>query len=457
LPKCSQKKKLLGKLVSLRFAVERRAVVCLCDWRDGDAARNANQNEHDENDSADESSDADALASLLTCFGDADKVEWLGSSTRQKKGERDTKEAKNKSHDPWWFADCAVVVVSAAKREDDAKDENAKDEGNVIVIDATESHADARETNHVSTQHPDDAFFRPERNRTSDRTGDENPDNGESPSWGFPFFGTTGTRTESPTTPSFLSPRTLHGVNRLASQLTERSCLFVVVTNCDGLHGRPDVAEAFVFVQKNTKIVSGNVFCLPATLVEERAFGKKCDENKNRWRYAANGWYREWATHRASTLWPFYSEARSTIRFWGTLGADADLRKETTEKAKVDERATASDGVAPRSAAEAATFETLNSTRGYTSDSTNTTPFLSKAKSGTHKGGTHQAALELASLAALRSVGSFLRWSIEGRPELGIKGAPDVATARLRADPTLTNRHGLGLSQIQAHCLLPRS
>jgi hypothetical protein len=128
------------------------------------------------------------------------------------------------------------------------------------------------------------------------------------------------------------------------------------------------------------------------------------------------------------------------------------LRKETTEKAKVDERAMASDGVAPRSEAEAATFETLNPTRGYTSDSTKTTPFLSKAKSG-----THQAALELASLAALRSVGSFLRWSIEGRPELGIKGAPDVATARLRADPTLTNRHGLGLSQIQAHCLLPRS
>ena len=53
------------------------------------------------------------------------------------------------------------------------------------------------------------------------------------------------------------------------------------------------------------------------------------------------------------------------------------------------------------------------------------------------------AASALASAAASRSLYSFLRWAIEGRPQFGVAGAPAIAAARLESDPGVMRRAAL--------------
>ena len=54
--------------------------------------------------------------------------------------------------------------------------------------------------------------------------------------------------------------------------------------------------------------------------------------------------------------------------------------------------------------------------------------------------GVGEAASKLHASAALVSLGSFLRTSIEGLPRLGVIGAPEIASRHMRQDPHLTRR-----------------
>ena len=113
LPECAHKKRLLAHAVSLRFAAERRAVLCVFDRRRrGAATRKQSPNDG----KADASVEGhDSLTNVRECFGEADRVEWRSAGTA-----RDD-DGYAPRDDPWWFADGVVVMVTAADADELAK------------------------------------------------------------------------------------------------------------------------------------------------------------------------------------------------------------------------------------------------------------------------------------------------------------------------------------------------
>ena len=380
--------------------------MCVCDWRDYDSKVDADNNDSNSSE-------------VLNCFGDAEKVEWL-SPMRRKNNDSDGADtnAKTKTDDPWWFADAVVVLVSARSGEGEL---DGEDEEPPLLSE------ESAQLNDVSTQHPDETFFRRQRQESAEENTSEELSMSASSSWTFPFFG-------ADTKPkAFVSRKILKDIERLTQQLNSSKDVFVVCESCDNKEGRPLVENAATLINTSIPgIDTHQVLCLETTLAEEGRFGSS--NNKNcEWRHTLRNWYCGWARDRSSVLWPAYARARSTIRFWGALAADADLNYSSQSRADEESEVNA-DGVALRSAAKAANA-------GIETSSTDTETSSTSNQSGTSTSTSKISAV--ASAAALRSNGSFLKWAIEGRPNLGIEGAPQVAQSRLKHDPQLRKRTSL--------------
>ena len=97
--------------MSLRFAAERRAALCVCDRRRRDA-RNEKQPGPDAKTTSTRKRKPNDL--VRDSFGEADRVEWQLTAGASR--------ANNGKDDPWWFADGVVVLVTAANAE--AREQN---------------------------------------------------------------------------------------------------------------------------------------------------------------------------------------------------------------------------------------------------------------------------------------------------------------------------------------------
>ena len=244
-----------------------------------------------------------------------------------------------------------------------------------------------------------------------------------------------------------LSASDAEHVRRLARQLASPNDVFVIVETCDGTKGRVELENALDAASRATDIDASRILCLESTLESESnaTIEKK---NVSRWRAGTSTWYREWARERAATLWPAFAEARATVRFWGALGGDAEMKKNAVrtrhrEECGADENERIAPSVsaasALRSAAEAVnapsttTIEKIEKIEKRTGDASEASAASVPAA----------AASALASAAASRSLYSFLRWAIEGRPQFGVAGAPAIAAARLESDPGVMRRAAL--------------
>ena len=163
LPECAHKKRLLAHLVSLRFAAERRAALCVFDRRRRDA--------RDEKKPGPASMASDAKTTSKTekrkpndlvrdSFGETDRVEWQLTASASR--------TDNGKDDPWWFADGVVVLVTAADAEAREENENENENENVSEAPAPRGDDDdddddddekTKPRRTVSTQFPDARFF----------------------------------------------------------------------------------------------------------------------------------------------------------------------------------------------------------------------------------------------------------------------------------------------------------
>ena len=116
--------------MSLRFAAERRAALCVWDRR-----RRDERNEKKPGPASDAKTTSTQTKRkpndlVRDSFGEADRVEWqctAGGASRAN-NEKDGKD------DPWWFADGVVVLVTAADAEarEENEKENEKEKENMI-------------------------------------------------------------------------------------------------------------------------------------------------------------------------------------------------------------------------------------------------------------------------------------------------------------------------------------
>ena len=477
LPECAHKKRLLAHLVSLRFAAERRAALCVFDRRRRDA--------RDEKKPGPASMASDAKTTSKTekrkpndlvrdSFGETDRVEWQLTASASR--------TDNGKDDPWWFADGVVVLVTAADAE--AREENEKENENENVSEAPAPRGDDDDDDDdddekkkprrtVSTQFPDSRFFDEfaETARTRETTWasespyarlvskKKKPETTSASAWSFPSLGdwsdwagadaTTSNHTTQNFEVSVLSASDAEHVRRLARQLASPNDVFVIVETCDGTKGRVELENALDAASRATGIDASRILCLESTLESEsNATIEKNVSRLSRWRAGTSTWYREWARERAATLWPAFAEARATVRFWGALGGDAEMQKNAVrtrhrEECGADENERIAPSVsaasALRSAAEAVnapsttTIEKIEKIEKRTGDASEASAASVPAA----------AASALASAAASRSLYSFLRWAIEGRPQFGVAGAPAIAAARLESDPGVMRRAAL--------------
>jgi hypothetical protein len=217
--------------------------------------------------------------------------------------------------------------------------------------------------------------------------------------------------------------------------------VFLIVEMCDGADGRVATQNALADA---TGVDASRILCLESNITSS-AF---ISDAASCWRAAASAWYREWARERAATLWPAFADARATVRFWGALGGDPEMRFVDARGEDGGSEANAFGALAPVSAAFA-----LRSVAEAANDSSSKTSEEKETSASERRGSTNEsssaasasaaAASALASAAASRSLGSFLRWAIEGRPQFGIAGAPAIAAARLKSDPNVTRRAAL--------------
>ena len=476
LPECAHKKRLLAHLVSLRFAAERRAALCVCDRR-----RRDERNEKKPGPASDAKTTSTQTKRkpndlVRDSFGEADRVEWhctAGGASRANNG-------KDGKDDPWWFADGVVVLVTAADAE--AREENEKEKAreDVSVAPAPCGEDDDDEDDDdddektkprhrtVSTQFPDERFFDRfgrETTRTRETTcesespsarlvSEKPPETTSAFAWSFPSLGdwsdwsggdadTTSNHNADSTEVSVLSASDAETTRRLARQLASPRDVFVIVEMCDGADGRVALENALDAAARATGIDASRILCLESTLDLE----SNATDVSSRWRAAASAWYREWARERAATLWPAFAEARATVRFWGALGGDAEMEMRAVRTRDEDGGSDENERIAPpvsaasalRSAAEAAN-EPSTTTSAKTATSTSRTGDASEASAASDPAATASA---LASAAASRSLYSFLRWAIEGRPQFGVAGAPAIAAARLESDPGVMRRAAL--------------
>ena len=482
LPECAHKKRLLAHLVSLRFAAERRAALCVWDRR-----RRDERNEKKPGPASDAKTTSTQTKRkpndlVRDSFGEADRVEWqctAGGASRAN-NEKDGKD------DPWWFADGVVVLVTAAdaeaREENEKENEKEKARENVSEAPAPRGDDDDDEDDDdddddektkprnrtVSTQFPDERFFDRfgrETTRTRETTcesespsarlvSEKPPETTSAFAWSFPSLGdwsdwsgadadTTSNHNADSTEVSVLSAPDAETTRRLARQLASPRDVFVIVELCDGADGRVALENALDAAARATGIDASRILCLESTLDLE----SNATDVSSRWRAAASAWYREWARERAATLWPAFAEARATVRFWGALGGDAEMEMRAVRTRDEDGGSDENERIAPpvsaasalRSAAEAAN-EPSTTTSAKTATSASRTGDASEASAASTPAATASA---LASAAASRSLYSFLRWAIEGRPQFGVAGAPAIAAARLESDPGVMRRAAL--------------
>ena len=459
LPECAHKKRLLAHAVSLRFAAERRAVLCVFDRRRR-GAPTRKESPTDGKKKADKSSveGRDSLTKVRECFGEADRVEWRSAGTA-----RDD-DAYAPRDDPWWFADGVVVLVTAA----DA-DELAREKEKMAREDVSEAPRgdDEDDDEHetvtprvvdVSTQFPDERFFdrfsattEPRGSSSaSETTSARDPPTTSAGAWSFPSLGDWSdwaptSKTNADACP--ISRSDADTARRLARQLASPKDVFLIVEMCDGADGRVTTENASADAKKKnlaraTGVDASRILCLESTLPSS-AFNS---DAASRWRASASAWYREWARERAATLWPAFADARATVRFWGALGGDPEMRAVDARgedggsegNAFVAEPVSAASAL--RSAAEAANEPSTATSEDTTTSASERTGYENAASAAS---ASAAAASALASAAASRSLGSFLRWAIEGRPQFGVAGAPAIAAARLKSDPGVTRRAAL--------------
>ena len=407
-------------------------------------------------------------------------MEWqctAGGASRANNG----KDGKDGKDDPWWFADGVVVLVTAADAE--AREENEKEKAREDVSEAPAPRGDDDEDEDdddddektkprhrtVSTQFPDERFFDRfgrETTRTRETTcesespsarlvSEKPPETTSAFAWSFPSLGdwsdwsggdadTTSNHNADSTEVSVLSASDAETTRRLARQLASPRDVFVIVEMCDGADGRVALENALDAAARATGIDASRILCLESTLDLE----SNATDVSSRWRAAASAWYREWARERAATLWPAFAEARATVRFWGALGGDAEMEMRAVRTRDEDGGSDENERIAPpvsaasalRSAAEAANEPSTTTSAKTATTSASRTGDASEASAASDPAATASA---LASAAASRSLYSFLRWAIEGRPQFGVAGAPAIAAARLESDPGVMRRAAL--------------
>ena len=476
LPECAHKKRLLAHLVSLRFAAERRAALCVFDRRRRDA--------RDEKKPGPASMASDAKTTSKTekrkpndlvrdSFGETDRVEWQLTASASR--------TDNGKDDPWWFADGVVVLVTAADAEAREENENENENENVSEAPAPRGDDDdddddddekTKPRRTVSTQFPDARFFDEfaETARTRETTWasespsarlvseKKKPETTSASAWSFPSLGDWSDWSGADTSHSsnqkrndfevsVLSASDAEHVRRLARQLASPRDVFVIVETCDGTKGRVELENALDAASRATGIDASRILCLESTLESESnaTIEKK---NVSRWRAGTSTWYREWARERAATLWPAFAEARATVRFWGALGGDAEMKKNAVRTRRREERgADENERIAPSVSAASAL---RSAAEAVNAPSTTTNEKIEKIEKRTGDASEASAASvpaaaasALASAAASRSLYSFLRWAIEGRPQFGVAGAPAIAAARLESDPGVMRRAAL--------------
>ena len=425
MPECSHKKKLLAHAVSLRFAAERLAKISVRDRRRrrstaaADAVGGGDEETRDAFRTTRRSVRGDQA--VARCFGEADRVEWLRPPLNGT-GLRTSRD------DPWWFADGVVVLLTAAdaaarRREANAGAAAADEPGPNDGEAGPEAGLETKPL-HVSTQFPDD-----DDDERCFRDGDASSE-AESAS-------------ASP-----LSRLDAESTRRLARQLNSPRDVFVIVEMCDGGDGRATRADALGAAARATGIDAARILCLESAFDDVPDDGpddggaflgiEASDPNAARWRVAAAAWYGEWARERAAALWPAFADARATVRFWGALGGDPEMR--AARKLCGGEGAGAGNGPSVAAEGPVSSASALRSAAAAANERAEAETPSSSATSTSDSASTVAAA---AAAAASRSLGSFLRWAIEGRPQFGIAGAPAIAAARLKSDPAVTRRAAL--------------
>ena len=459
LPECAHKKRLLAHAVSLRFAAERRAVLCVFDRRRRGAARRKQSPNDGKADASVEGHDP--LTKVRECFGEADRVEWRSAGTA-----RDD-EGYAPRDDPWWFADGVVVLVTAADADELAKEKEKKAREDVSEAprdddDDDDAHDDGDDAHEnvtsrvvdVSTQFPDERFFDRFSETTeprgtssaSETTSARDPPTTSAGAWSFPSLGDWSdwaptSRTNADT--CLISRSDAETARRLARQLASPKDVFLIVEMCDGADGRVATQNALADA---TGVDASRILCLESKITSSAYISDAASFLS--WRAAASAWYREWARERAATLWPAFADARATVRFWGALGGDPEMRFVDARGADGGSEGNAFGALAPVSAASAlrSVAEAANEPSSETSEEKETSASERRGstnESSSAASASAAAASALASAAASRSLGSFLRWAIEGRPQFGIAGAPAIAAARLKSDPNVTRRAAL--------------
>ena len=462
LPECAHKKRLLAHAVSLRFAAERRAVLCVFDRRRRGAARRKQSPNDGKADASVEGHDS--LTNVRECFGEADRVEWRSAGTA-----RDD-DGYAPRDDPWWFADGVVVLVTAADADELAKEKEKKaredvseaprdddddDDDDDAHDDDDDAHANVKpRVVNVSTQFPDERFFDRFSETTeprgttsaSETTSARDPPTTSAGAWSFPSLGDWSdwaptSKTNADT--CLISRSDADTTRRLARQLASPKDVFLIVEMCDGADGRVATQNALADA---TGVDASRILCLESKITSSAYISDAASFLS--WRAAASAWYREWARERAATLWPAFADARATVRFWGALGGDPEMCFVDARGEDGGSEGNAFGALAPVSAASAlrSVAEAANEPSSKTSEEKETS--ASERRGSTHKSSSAAsasaaAASALASAAASRSLGSFLRWAIEGRPQFGIAGAPAIAAARLKSDPNVTRRAAL--------------
>ena len=219
--------------------------------------------------------------------------------------------------------------------------------------------------------------------------------------------------------------------------------MFLIVEMCDGADGRVTTENASAkkaFLARATGVDASRILCLESTLPSS-AFNS---DAASCWRASASAWYREWARERGDAV-AGVADARDQF------GSGARRRRPRDARGRRSRRrrrfrgnafvaAPVSAASALRSAAEAANEPSTTTSEDTATSASERTGYENAASAAS---ASAAAASALASAAASRSLGSFLRWAIEGRPQFGIAGAPAIAAARLKSDPGVTRRAAL--------------
>jgi hypothetical protein len=243
---------------------------------------------------------------------------------------------------------------------------------------------------------------------------------------------------------------------RVAGQMGP-GAVFVLCEECDGDDGRATAAEAQRAITAVTGIPRSNVLCVASTMeVADAAPARAAGP----WRTALTAWYGAWAADRAGKMRPALAPMRETVQFWAMLcgggggggggdgvGSGAGGRNGGGTGGGGgggvggENGDSNGDGAGGATAAEEEISQALQHLAASHVPPPSTSSKPSSSAAGIPSAaGVGEKASKLHASAALVSLGSFLRTSIEGLPRLGVIGAPEIAARHMRQDPHLTRR-----------------